>query len=88
MVGTIEESLQYLTDVLDQFQQEFIFVRKLWDLFDTTPRMKGYYEGNSFVSKDGSIELKSITHKYSDDGPEVLKDFSLKIAGGKKIAIV
>jgi hypothetical protein len=44
MVGIIERNLQYLLDTLDQFQQEFIFVRKLWELFDTTPRMSGYHE--------------------------------------------
>lgn len=50
MVGLIERNLQYLIDTLDQFQQEFIFVRKFWELFDTTPRMQGYYEGAPFVS--------------------------------------
>lgn len=88
MVGIIERNLQYLIDTLDQFQQEFIFVRKFWELFDTTPRMQGYYEWTTFVSWDGSMELDNITHSYSVDGPQVLKNFSLKIAGGKKIAIV
>lgn len=41
-----------------------------------------------FVKGNGSIELKNITHAYSSDGPEILKDFSLRIPGGKKIAIV
>lgn len=88
MVGIIEKNLQYLLDILDQFQQEFIFVRKLWELFDTTPRMIGYHEGKTFVPGNGSIELENISHSYSEGGPSVLKNFSLKIPGGKKIAIV
>lgn len=88
MIGIIERNLQYLLDILDQFQQEFIFVRKLWELFDTTPRMIGYHEGTIFVPGNGSIELENISHAYSEGGPSVLKNFSLKIQGGKKIAIV
>lgn len=84
----IEKNLQRLTDVMDQFQQEFIFIRKFWELFDTTPRMRGYYEGTTFLPGDGSIELENITHSYTENGPNILHDFSLKIPGGKKIAIV
>lgn len=40
LIAVIERSLQYLTDTLDQFQQEFIFVRKFWELFDSTPRLQ------------------------------------------------
>lgn len=34
------------------------------------------------------MELDNITHSYSADGPQVLQNFSLRIEGGKKIAIV
>ncbi|KAI1169577.1 ABC transporter [Nemania sp. FL0916] len=36
----------------------------------------------------GSIELRNVTVKYDENGPEVLKDISIKFGAGERVAIV
>ena len=45
-------------------------------------------EGKALSNLSGDIELSRVTFKYSDDMPNVLEDFSLKIERGQYIAIV
>lgn len=36
----------------------------------------------------GAIELRNVTARYSPDGPDILKNISLRIRRGERLAIV
>lgn len=78
-----------VSDLL-QFSRNFLkdigLVEKLWDTFDTLPKIKGYDKGNTFKEKEKDIIVENITYKY-DEKP-VFKDFSLTLTRGKKTALV
>ncbi|KAK8051250.1 ATP-dependent bile acid permease, partial [Apiospora rasikravindrae] len=48
--------------------------------------------GNLIMPKDwprnGEIEFRNVTIKYSDDGPDILKNINLKFAAGERVAVV
>jgi ABC-type multidrug transport system fused ATPase/permease subunit len=79
-----------------QFFDQYPKISKLWDFIDSVPQLKNYEEGEVFVHKKGEIELKNISFSYENIQDElvnteekmVLKDFSLKIEAGSKVALV
>ncbi|KAK8867921.1 P-loop containing nucleoside triphosphate hydrolase protein [Apiospora arundinis] len=38
--------------------------------------------------RSGEIEFRNVTIKYSDDGPDILKNINLKFAAGERVAVV
>ncbi|KAH8889816.1 P-loop containing nucleoside triphosphate hydrolase protein [Thozetella sp. PMI_491] len=38
--------------------------------------------------RSGSVELRNVTVKYDEDGPEILKDINLKFEAGERVAVV
>ncbi|KAK8059557.1 hypothetical protein PG996_009487 [Apiospora saccharicola] len=38
--------------------------------------------------RNGEIEFRNVTIKYSDEGPDILKDINLKFAAGERVAVV
>lgn len=38
--------------------------------------------------RSGEIEFRDVTIKYSDDGPDILKNINLKFAAGERVAVI
>ncbi len=76
---------------LRQFLDVYPQVKKLWDFIDNTPAIKNYEEGKEFIHGTGEIEMQNINFSYNDkekNNEKVLKDFSLKIKGKTRVALV
>lgn len=61
-----------------QSSKDFVKVQKMWDFFDTTPKIEWYDTGLDFVHKTGEISLKNISYWY-DERQNVLNNFSIDI---------
>ncbi|KAK8042751.1 hypothetical protein PG994_013234 [Apiospora phragmitis] len=54
----------------------------------------GHYTDNESLimpkewPRNGEIEFRNVTIKYSDDGPDILKNINLKFAAGERVAVV
>jgi len=91
-------SLMSIIYVLDQifkksiatyvdFTKIIVDVEKLWDFFDSTPKMKWYNIGKNFEYKKWKIEIENLSYYYVKSNP-VFKDFSLKLKWWKVTAFV
>lgn len=87
ILWTFGANLEKVNDSITNYHQQIIYVTKLRDTFDTTPRIQWYDTGETFVYRKGNISLKNIFFWYGESN-EVFKDFCLDIPGGKKIALV
>ncbi len=74
-------------DFIKDFSKDFVHIEKLWDFMDKTPQIEGYDQGKKFQFTQGNYELKNISFSYEWKNM-VLSDFSLKIQGGKRTALV
>ncbi|AKH33143.1 Multidrug resistance ABC transporter ATP-binding and permease protein [candidate division SR1 bacterium Aalborg_AAW-1] len=79
----IMKSIQGYKDVVKNIN----IVTKLWETFDTAPKMIGLSQGGLYTFYDGSIELNNVEYSYKDTH-KVFDDFSLKLSGGQQIALV
>ncbi len=86
MVLVFESFLFDSTEFYKNFTKEFVDIEKLWDTFESAPRLKWYSSGNTFVPKPQNIEIKNISYGYNDT--KVFDNFSLTIEKWKKTALV
>lgn len=70
-----------------QVTKDFVDVEKLWDFFDSTPRMKWYNTGENFEYKKWKIEIENLNYEYVKNNP-IFKNFNLKLKGWKVTALV
>lgn len=81
--AAISKSMTFYKD----FTHSFTSIEKLWDFFDTTPKIYGYNKWKEFDYKKWNIKIKNISFGYQDD-KKIFEDFSLDILGGKITALV
>lgn len=86
MTGILKETMAESIDFFKNFTKNSYTVQKMWLLFDDAPKMSGLLEGKKFTFGKGTIETENLSFDYH--GNRVFQDFSLKIAGGKKTALV
>ncbi|HBP25966.1 MAG TPA: thiamine ABC transporter permease, partial [Acholeplasmatales bacterium] len=88
-VNFLIRPIQRLTNSMEQIQQGFTGIEKFYNIMDIEPKIVS--SANPIFKTDfvGDIEFKNVEFSYSQDDREyVLKNFSLDIPAGKKIAIV
>ena len=88
-VNFLIRPIQRLTNSMEQIQQGFTGIEKFYNIMDVEPKIVS--PADPIVKTDfvGDIEFKNVEFSYSQDDREyVLKNFSLEIPAGKKIAIV
>jgi len=81
MLILMKKAINNSVDIYKNFTKEFVDIEKLWELYDTTPKITGYDTGKDFSYKTGNIELKNIDFSYSDAKEKVFDNFSLQIEG-------
>jgi ABC-type multidrug transport system fused ATPase/permease subunit len=86
LLWTFNANLEKVNDKITNYHQQIIYVTKLRDTFDTTPRIHGYDTWETFRYRQGNISLQNIHFNYWWEA--VFQDFCLDIPGGKKIALV
>jgi ATP-binding cassette subfamily B protein len=86
-------TLSHLFEPLNQLSQLFNIVqsagaglRKLYDLLDTDPEV-GEPGVPTSLPPGGPVELEGVGFRYGD-GPDVLRDVSLRIEPGERVAVV
>ncbi|KAK5653885.1 hypothetical protein OQA88_7810 [Cercophora sp. LCS_1] len=103
-VSGLSSSILMLVRVLNQLEVEFQGFQRVEEYSNLSPEEKPSTEagppppslappsGELMTSKDwpttGSVELRNVTVRYDVDGPDILKDVSLKFAAGERVAVV
>jgi ATP-binding cassette subfamily B protein len=85
-LSNLFEPIQQLSQLFNTLQSAGAGLKKLFDLLDTqvdVPERKGAID----LPPTGAIEVEDVTFAYSD-GPPVLRDVTLTIAPGERLALV
>lgn len=80
---TLRDSIEYY----ENFTKSFVHIEKLWDFIDNTPAIEWYDTGKKFEFRKWDYELQDVEFSYHSQA-SVLENFSVKISGGKKTALV
>lgn len=87
LVWYLEWSMWRAIDFYANFTDKFVEVEKLFDLFDTVPKMKNFDTWKEFKFKTGDIQIKKICFWYSENNL-LFDNFSLSIKWWEKTAFV
>lgn len=88
----VVNSISILTYIFSDFTSRFLklhenslYVDTIKEYLDYEPKIKG---GQSAAPRQGNLELKNVSFKYSGRDSDVLHDVNIKINHGEKIALV
>jgi ATP-binding cassette subfamily B protein len=88
-VGDLRQSLSGLFSNLGRQYQDSLFVTDIFKMLDLKPAVEKPQKGVVLdPKKTPEIVFENVTFSYPGTKTEVLKNFSLKIAPGEKIALV
>lgn len=88
-VGNLRQSLSGLFSNLGNQYQDGLFVTDIFKLLDLEPIIKKPEKGVVLdLHKTSEIAFEHVTFSYPGTNKTVLKDFSVKISPGEKIALV
>ncbi|HEX4821053.1 MAG TPA: ABC transporter ATP-binding protein [Acidimicrobiales bacterium] len=86
-LSNLFEPVQQLSQLFNTVQSAGAGLNKLYELLDTdpdVPEKKGAVE----LPAEGAISVDRVSFRYADSGPWVLRDVSLGIAVGERLALV
>lgn len=87
LMATFSSYFNLLIEWYITFTKEIVHVEKLWDFIDNTPVIEWYDTGKKFELRNWDYELRDVEFAYHSQA-SVLENFSVKISGGKKTALV
>ena len=85
--GSLRRGMTDLADIFPQAQENSLYVDKIRAFLAYDPKIKAK-EGAEVPEGNAELDLEHISFKYKEDMEETLKDISLKVKPGEKIAIV
>ena len=85
--GSLRRAMAGIADIFPQAQENSLYVDKIRAFLDYEPKMN-VMEGDMVPEGNADLVLDHVSFKYSDDAPETLKDISIKIKAGERVAIV
>jgi ATP-binding cassette, subfamily B, bacterial len=86
-LSNLFEPIQQFSQLFNQMQSAAAGMRKLFGLLDTPLDVPEHTQPVQ-LPVSGAIELERVSFRYRDGGEPVLRDVSLTIAAGERIALV
>ncbi len=85
--SSLRRGFANIADVVPMAQENSLYIDKIRAFLDYKPKME-LNVGETVPSNNAELSLKHVSFKYSKDADETLKDITLKVKPGEKIAIV
>lgn len=86
-MGAILNRLQQVSVINDQYQNAVVSARRVYEILNAQSRVADQAEAKPLPDGPGCVEFQNVTFGYDPAHP-VLHDVSLKVPGGKIVAIV
>ena len=86
-LSNLFEPVQQLSQLFNTVQSAGAGLHKLYELLDTDPDVPEK-KGAVDLPSEGSVEVDGVSFRYADTGPFVLRDVSLTISPGERLALV
>jgi len=70
------------------FQMSMAAIERVFAIFDVVPDVRNRRQPRAEEARRGRIEFDHVLFRYTDDGPDVLKDVCFEVAPGQRVAVV
>ncbi len=87
-VSTLLNSVTQIVNFTEQFQRGITGIERFCEVMDTEPDIVDSPDAKELANVKGHIEFDNVTFKYSDETPDVIKNFSITVHEGENLAIV
>ncbi len=87
-VSVVLPPIDRLINFTEQFTQGVSSFERFTEIMDVMPQINDRPDAKDIVVTKGDIEFRDVSFKYEGEAEKVLDHFSMKIDGGKRIAIV
>jgi ATP-binding cassette subfamily B protein len=85
--GSLRRGMANLADIFPKAQENSLYVDKIRAFLDYEPKIKRH-EGDKLPEGNADLVLEHVSFRYKEDMEETLKDISLNVKPGEKVAIV
>ena len=87
-VSVVLPPIDRLINFTEQFTQGVSSFERFTEIMDVMPQINDRPDAKDLVVTKGDIEFRDVSFRYEGEDEMVLDHFSMKIDGGKRIAIV
>ncbi len=87
-VSTLIATIRRIVEFAEQFQRGMTGIERFFEIMDAPIEIQDAPDAVPLQLKEGSIDFKNVSFEYPDDHNQVLKNLSLYIAPGERVALV
>ena len=87
-VGTMITTIRRIVEFAEQFQRGMTGIERFLEIMDSEIEIFDEPDAVEMPAPEGNIVFENVSFEYSDDHNEVLRDVSLHIRAGEKLALV
>ena len=85
--GSLRRAMAGIADIFPQAQENSLYVEKIRAFLDYEPKLD-IKKGEDVPEGNSDLVLDHVSFKYSEDAEDTLKDISIRIKAGERVAIV
>lgn len=85
--GSLRRGMANMADIFPKAQENSLYVDKIRAFLDYEPKMKAM-EGEAVPAGNSELSLEHVSFRYQGEMEDTLKDISMKVKPGEKVAIV
>ena len=87
-VSTLIATIRRIVEFAEQFQRGMTGIERFFEIMDAPIEIQDAEDAVPLQMKEGSLDFKKVSFEYPDDHNHVLKDLSLHVAPGERVALV
>ncbi len=87
-VSTLIATIRRIVEFAEQFQRGMTGIERFFEIMDAPIEIQDAEDAVPLQMKEGSIDFKNVSFEYPDDHNHVLKNLSLHVAPGERVALV
>ena len=87
-VSTLIATIRRIVEFAEQFQRGMTGIERFFEIMDAPIEIQDAEDAVPLQMKEGRIDFKNVSFEYPDDHNHVLKDLSLHVAPGERVALV
>ena len=85
--GSLRRGMANMADIFPKAQENSLYVDKIRAFLDYEPKMKAM-EGEAVPAGNAELSLEHVSFRYQEEMEDTLKDVTMKVKPGEKVAIV
>ena len=85
--GRLRRGMRGIAEIAPAANENSLYIEKIRKFLAYEPEMKQGV-GEEVPAGTGTLELKNVSFRYTEDSEEILHDISLKVEPGERVAIV